>query len=89
MLEDLCLDSIKGTPEMKCVDRFLRCVRGDSNEKKYLDFFKTPSKNRILAYLASQKEAHGSIHVAAEKGIWGIYNPSFNKLKNFLEGFRR
>jgi len=88
MLEDLCLDSIEGTPEMRCVDRFLRCVRGDSNETNYLDYFKTPSKNKILTYLASQKEAHGSIHVAAEKGIWGIGNPSFNELKNFLEGFR-
>ena len=89
MLEDLCLDSIKGTPEMRCVDRFLRCVRGDSNEPNYLDYFKISSKNKVLAYLASQKEAHGSIHVAAEKGIWSINSPSFNELKNFLQGFRR
>lgn len=88
MLEDLCLDHIKGTLEMRCVDKFLRCVRGDSIEPNYLDYFKIPSKNKILAFLASQAEPHGSIHVAAAKGIWDVFNPSFNELKNFLEGFR-
>ncbi len=88
MLEDLCLNHVQGTMEMRCVEKFLRCVRGNSSEENYLDYFKNPSKNKILAYLASQEKVHGSICVAADRNIWTINDPSFNKLKNFLEGFR-
>ncbi|MFW9875046.1 MAG: DUF3226 domain-containing protein [Candidatus Thorarchaeota archaeon] len=86
-LEDMLLKPLEGTPEMRCVDRFLRCVRGDSNDPNYLDYFKNSSKNKILAFLATQKKAHGSIHVAVEKGIWNIFSPEFSELRDFLEGF--
>ncbi len=86
MLEDLCLDSVKGKMELKCVERYLRCVR--NNDPNYLDYYKIPSKNKILAYLASKEEAHGSIAVAAEKGIWNVSDNSFDELRQFLEEFR-
>ncbi len=82
MLEDLCLEVYESRKVITCIDQFLYCVNQD------MSFFKTPSKNKILAFLASQKEAHRSIAVAADKKIWTIEDTPFIKLKLFLEGFK-
>lgn len=84
MLEDLCLESLENTDEIKHItDFFERAAVTDAAK----DF----SKRRIQAWLSiSQTNDYlqREVGTAAKAGFWNFDHPCFNKLKTFLENFR-
>jgi len=83
MLEDLCLETVKGKPAMECVDEFASCVSE----------LKTPPKNiskakaqvfKAQAFLASQTDIVNSVGLGALKDYWNFDSPCLAELKAFL-----
>ena len=79
MLEDLCLQSIKDQPDLRCVDDYINCIESLREER-----LNKLSKRKILTYLAGQQELVTALGLAAQKHIWNFDAPAFNELKTFL-----
>ena len=79
MLEDLCLQSIKDQPDLRCVDDYINCIESLREER-----LNKLSKRKILTYLAGQQELVNALGLAAKKHIWNFDAPAFNELKAFL-----
>lgn len=80
MLETLLHKSFENTPEDRCVDAYIRCLREAGNPVD------RPDKTRVHAWLASRREPHVSAGVAAKKGYWDFGHPAFDDLRAFLSG---
>ena len=80
MLETLLHKSFANTPEDRCVDAYIGCLRqaGISVVR--------PDKARVHAWLASRPNPHVSAGVAAQKGYWDFDHPVFDDLRAFLSG---
>lgn len=60
-LEDVCVESVRGTPEMACVKQFIECL----NRKHPM-----PAKARAYAYLAAMDRPDVRVGTAAKRGYW-------------------
>ncbi len=79
MLEDLCLNSIAGRPELDCVDDLIRCL-----QDKNITLPPELSKARAHAYIATQQKPDLRVGEAAAAGYWPFGNSAFSSLKQFL-----
>ena len=77
-LEDVCLDSVKSDPAIKCVNRYLECIRQNSLSPN------NESKAQLHTFLASRRRPGFRLGEAAEKGIWDFEAVSFRPLKDLL-----
>lgn len=82
MLEDLCLNSVKTDPEMKCIQNFFDCLK-ENGCAECAEKWK--SKARIHAWLSSRMEPDKTLGVAAKKGYWSWNNVAFEPLKEFIQ----
>jgi len=78
MLEDLCLETVKDHPAMKCVDSFYECVSKLTNPPKI------PSKAKAQAFLAAMPEIKQTVRAGAEKSYWDFNSPALDDLKEFI-----
>lgn len=81
MLEDLCLETVKNTPAMKCVEIFLECVLKLKTPPKNV------SKSMCQAYRAAMPESVPHTGLAAKKGYFNLDSSKLDELKNFLKNF--
>lgn len=91
-LEDVCLSSIAGSPDMQCVDRYFDCLGSTTP----LIAPNRVAKARLHAYLAAgPARAAGSaanarrrpglrLGEAADAGVWDWDSPAFRPIKDFL-----
>ena len=79
-LEDLCLNSVAGTPTMSCVDQYFDCLKASGRIIPPLQ----QSKAKIQAYLAGQPKPGRRLGEAAQAGNWPWDNPAFDDVKQFL-----
>ncbi len=82
MLEDVCLESVKDSEEMKCVSEYLKCIKdstGQLPEKHKM------SKSKIQALLAIKPEPGLHLGLAALEGYWQWEDSAFDKVKEFLK----
>lgn len=77
MHEDLCLESIKNSAIMDCVDDYINCIPHKAANFKY-------SKAKTQVFLASKTDIAKSVGISAQKGYWDFNNPCFNSIKDFL-----
>lgn len=77
MLEDLCLQSLKGSKVDKCVNDYMECANK-------IEIIKNDSKARVQSYLSSRSPIANSLGIAAQKGQWDFNNPAFYGIKQFL-----
>ena len=82
MLEDLCLETVKDSEAMKCVEKFFGCVN------KLPDKPKNPSKSKCQAYSATLPISYPNIGIAAKNSVWSFENKGLNELRTFLQNFR-
>jgi hypothetical protein len=77
-LEDLCIQSVAGAPEMECVEGFMHCLpsKGVSIRK--------PSKARAHAFVASQATPYVPLGVAVDKGYFPIEHGAFDGIRQFV-----
>ena len=82
MLEDVCLESVKTSPVMQCVEQFMHCVRGERADwpKQNME-----AKARVHAYLASLDPPDLRPGEAAAGGHWNFDDIAFNPLKQLLQ----
>jgi len=84
MLEDLCLESLSGTNEIKHMDTFFTQANVTESAKDY-------TKRRVQAWLSIIQPAvhlQREIGRAAEAGFWNFDHTCFTALRVFLEQFR-
>jgi len=79
MLEDICLGAVLSTPEFRCVDEYLKCVRSVVARQP-----NNLSKARLSIWLASLEEPILRLGEAAERGIWQFGDPSFGGIIAFI-----
>lgn len=79
MLENLCLQSVEGSKEIDCIERFFDCIP----EKP-----KNIAKSKVQAYLSTRKNFVHSLGLAAKKGYWDFENEKFNELRKFIESYQ-
>ena len=78
MLEDLCLETVKDHPAMKCVELFCECI-SELNIK-----LENPSKSKCKTFLSGMPRSVPHIGTAAEANYWNLDSPILNELKSFL-----
>ena len=72
--------SFAGTTEDACIERFLECF--DPGRVRIL----RPEKARTTAYLATTRNPHVSVGVAAKQGVWEFDHDAFRTIREFLSG---
>ena len=78
MLETVLARCFAETREADCIDRFFQCVKADGRT------ILRSEKARTCAYLATTRDPHVSVGVAAKKGVWNFTHDAFNKIREFL-----
>jgi hypothetical protein len=82
MLEDLCLKSVEGHPNMECVDEFIKCIEEKDNKK-----LNQPAKRKALAFLCSMPKILRGVGLGAQERYWNLGSEVFDKLRTFLRNF--
>lgn len=80
-LEDLCLETVKDKPAMKCVEIFIECALKLDARPTQL------SKSKCKAYLAIMPESVPHVGIGALRGYWDLNSEILNDLKNFIMFF--
>lgn len=83
MLEDLCLETVKDRPEMKCVNDFESCVSALKTPPRNISKAKT-QVFKAQVFLATQPEIVDSTGLGAQKDYWNFESPCLDELKAFL-----
>ena len=83
MLEDLCLETVKDRPAMKCVDEFSSCVSALKSPPKNISKSKT-QVFKAQVFLATQPKIVDSVGLGSQKGYWNFEAPCLVELKAFL-----
>ena len=81
MLEDLCLETVKDTEPMKCVELFFECV------EKLPIKPTNPSKCKCQAYRAALPKSYPSVGIAALNRVWPYEHKALDELRIFLQNF--
>ena len=81
MLEDLCLETVKDTEPMKCVEVFFECV------EKLPIKPTNPSKSKCQAYRAALPKSYPSVGIAALNRVWPFEHKALDELRTFLQNF--
>lgn len=80
-LEDVCLSTIDGYKEIKCIKDFFCCLKKMLTKE---DFPKDLAKAEVQAFLSSRKESVPHLGVAATRGYFPLTSPALNEIKSFL-----
>lgn len=81
MIEDVCLESVRGDPAVECINRYFECIEeADTPGPRSAHM----SKARLHAFLASRHDPSLRLGEAADQGIWEFEDDSFTPLKNLL-----
>jgi len=83
MLEDLCLETVKDHPAMKCVDEFSSCVSALKSPPKNISKAKA-QVFKAQVFLATQPEIVDSVGLGAQKKYWDFGSDCLAELKDFL-----
>jgi hypothetical protein len=78
MLETVLARCFAETREDDCIERFFQCVKADGRT------ILRSEKARTCAYLATTRDPHVSVGVAAKKGVWDFKHDGFSNVREFL-----
>jgi len=79
MLEGLCLESVKGTKNIGCVNYFFKCL--SKNEILPNNIY----KGKVLAFLATKKKTVNHIGQAAQRGYWDFKSQCMYDIETFIK----
>ena len=91
-LEDVCLSSIAGSPDMQCVDRYFDCLGNTTPmiapnrvAKARLHAYLAAGPARAAGRAANARRRPGlRLGEAADAGVWNWDSPAFRPIKDFL-----
>ena len=78
MLETLLCRTFAGTAVDRCIDGFFQCAEESGSS------IHRPDKARARAYLATTRDPHLSVGVAAKAGHWEPDHAAFDGVRRFL-----
>lgn len=78
--EDVCAESVRERPVMKCVEAYIGCVKGLGSGMPAREW-----KTRIHAYIAAQPHPEVSLGVAAKYGYFPFDHEAFTAIKRLFE----
>lgn len=78
MLETLLCRTIADTGVNSCIDRFFQCAEESGSP------IHRPDKARARAYLATTRDPHLSVGVAAKRSRWNLDHEAFAGVRRFL-----
>ena len=84
MLETLLCRTFSGSGLDGCIDSFFECVHAELGHGPH-----RPHKARAHAYIATQRDAHVSVGVAAQRNYWDLNHAVFDGVRDFLRGCLR
>ena len=79
MLETLLCRTFAGAGVDRCIDAFFRCAEQAARRP-----IPRPDKARAHAYLATTRDPHHSVGVAAKARCWDLDHGAFDGVRNFL-----
>jgi hypothetical protein len=82
MLEDLCLETLQGTPIEDCLQHYVACFSSTQLPEEQKHF--KPSKAHVQAYLASRAPIVPSLGLGALHNYWDLDHSCFSEIKRFL-----
>lgn len=80
MLEDICIEAVRGDPAFVCVEEYLSCVATRANRNP-----DSPAKARIEAWLSSLTRPDLRLGQAAQAGLFPWDEAVFEPLKDFIK----
>lgn len=83
MLEDLCLETVKDRPAMRCVDEFSSCVAALESPPQNISKAKA-QVFKAQVFLATQPKIVDSVGLGSQKGYWNFKSQCLAELKAFL-----
>jgi hypothetical protein len=78
--EDVCADSVRGTPVMRCVEEYIACLKGLGEGMLAREW-----KTRIHAFIAAQEHPEVSLGVAAKYGYFPFDHKAFATVRRLFE----
>ena len=78
--EDVCSDSVRDTPVMKCVDGYIACLKALGGGLPAREW-----KTRIHAFIAAQAHPEVSLGVAAGYGYFPFHHAAFATVRRLFE----
>ena len=79
MLETLLCQTFGDTPVDYCIESFFECVSAETGEGLH-----RPDKARAHAFIATRRDPHVSVGVAAQRSYWDLDHVVFDGVRNFL-----
>ena len=79
MLETLLCDTFADNAEAGCIDAFFECA--EALPHVLID---RPDKARAQAWLATKRDPHVSVGVAAHRGYWNLDHAALGPVRDFL-----
>ena len=79
MLETLLCQTFASSSLDGCIDSFFECVHAELGHGPH-----RPHKARAHAYIATQRDPHVSVGVAAQRSYWDLDHAVFDGVRNFL-----
>ena len=79
MLETLLRQTFEDTPTGLSIESFFGCVSAETGERLH-----RPDKARAHAYIATRRDPHVSVGVAAQRSYWDLDHAVFDKVRDFL-----
>jgi len=81
MLETFLCETFADGPEKSCIDAFFRCVQECCPDSDVHN----PDKARARAFLATKRDSHPSVGIAARKGYWNLDHEALEPVRRFLK----
>lgn len=79
MLETLLCRSFAGSGLDSCIDSFFECIQDELGYGPH-----RPEKARAHAYIATRRDPHVSVGVAAQRSYWDLDHAVFDGVRSFL-----
>ena len=79
MLETLLCRTFENTQIDSCIGDFFDCIRDATNEDLH-----RPEKARAHAFIATRRDPHISVGVAAQRSYWDLDHAVFDGVRSFL-----
>ena len=79
MLETLLCQTFEDTPIDYCIESFFECVSAETGEGHH-----RPDKARAHAFIATRRDPHVSVGVAAQRSYWDFDHAVFDGVRDFL-----
>jgi hypothetical protein len=78
--EDVCADSVRRSPVMRCVEEYIACLKALGVGMPAKEW-----KTRVHAFIAAQEQPQISLGIAAKYGYFPLGDPAFDTIRRLFD----